>query len=50
MNVLLPKTAEIRRLGESDKIEIKLDVPNMGGDIPLQFWPVMKPPEVKPPK
>lgn len=43
-NVLLPKTAELRRLGEKTQEMVTLDVPKIGGEIPMQFWPLMDTP------
>jgi hypothetical protein len=40
VNVILPKTAELRRLGEPKTHEVKLDIPQIGGEIPLDFWPL----------
>jgi hypothetical protein len=42
-NVILPKTAELRWLGGGAKVrQVKLDVPNFGGEIPLDFWPLQR--------
>lgn len=40
--VVLPKTAELRWLGEAKARQVKLDVPNFGGKIPLDFWPLQR--------
>jgi hypothetical protein len=39
VNVLLPKTATARLLGDDQTITINLTVPNVGGAIPLMFAP-----------
>jgi len=39
VNVLLPKTATARLLGDEETITIDLTAPNVGGAIPLMFAP-----------
>ncbi len=39
VNVLLPRTATLTKLGESKQIEANLTVPQIGGEIPLFFGP-----------
>jgi hypothetical protein len=40
VTVFLPKTAELRRLGETKRRVMTLDVPEFGGEVPMQFWPI----------
>jgi hypothetical protein len=39
VNVLIPKTATMRRLGETEPRVIDLTVPSTGGKVPLMFYP-----------
>jgi hypothetical protein len=39
VNVLMPKTAIMRRLGETETRVINLTVPTAGGQVPLMLWP-----------
>jgi hypothetical protein len=39
VNVLLPRTATMTKLGQNNQIEANLTVPQIGGEIPLFFGP-----------
>jgi hypothetical protein len=44
--VILPHTAELRGLAEATRQTSKLDVSQLGGNVPLQLWPIRHyPPE-----
>jgi hypothetical protein len=42
VRVLLPKTAKLRHLGEITRETVALDASQLGGDIPILFWPIKK--------
>ena len=39
VRVLLPKTAKLKELGESQQKEVSLTVPELGSEFPLLFGP-----------
>jgi hypothetical protein len=43
VNVLIPKVGVARQLGEDKRHEVNLTVTQLGGELPLQLWPNLKP-------
>jgi hypothetical protein len=43
VNVLIPKVGVARQLGDDKRHEVNLTVTQLGGELPLQLWPNLKP-------